>query len=267
MYKMYMMEMKQKVCGWLAKMKSSEQHGIFQAADGRVKLISTCIFVALVTMIYSWYNLVAVLFIFTIELLAMNFPIYKHLKRLMIPVFLVGIMSALMGLAEMSSGQGVERGIILFLRALCAVFAINAAVSSMTVPEVLHSMKGLRVPDMLVSLVGFTLRYADVFSKEMSRMMTARKSRGYSPGKNLWHFATMKIIGQTIGALFLRSYERSERIYFSMLSRGYTGGTMPLRETSRIKAADLFAGISIVLAPAVFKMAEMRGISWIALLK
>jgi cobalt/nickel transport system permease protein len=63
------------------------------------------------------------------------------------------------------------------------------------------------------------IRYVDVVAEDMRRMKVARESRGYDP-RWLWQ---ARALGASIGALFIRSYERGERVYLAMLSRGYVG--------------------------------------------
>jgi cobalt/nickel transport system permease protein len=77
----------------------------------------------------------------------------------------------------------------------------------------------LRVPGLIVSILVLMIRYIDLLSAEASRMRMARISRGDSP--RTLHQAGA--IAKSVGALFLRSYERGERVYLAMLSRGYDG--------------------------------------------
>jgi cobalt/nickel transport system permease protein len=74
----------------------------------------------------------------------------------------------------------------------------------------------------LVQIMSFMFRYADVIGDEMHRMRIARESRGFQ-ARNA---RQLKVVAQSAGALFIRSYERGERVHLAMLSRGYTG-TMP----------------------------------------
>jgi cobalt/nickel transport system permease protein len=69
------------------------------------------------------------------------------------------------------------------------------------------------------------VRYADVVVSDMQRMRVARESRGFE-GRHLGH---LRVIAQSAGALFIRSYERGERVHLAMLSRGYAGA-MPLAD-------------------------------------
>ena len=87
------------------------------------------------------------------------------------------------------------------------------------VPDMLRGMAHLRVPALLTSVAGFMVRYLEVIVDELRRMRVSMTARGYDP-RWLWQ---AKPIAQSAGALFIRSYERGERVYDAMLSRGYTG--------------------------------------------
>ena len=87
--------------------------------------------------------------------------------------------------------------------------------------EVLRGLQRLRLPDLLVQIMGFMIRYLDVVTAELGRMMTALRSRGCDPRQ--W-----PVLAKSIGVLFIRSYERGERVHLAMLSRGYDG-SLPQR--------------------------------------
>ena len=88
--------------------------------------------------------------------------------------------------------------------------------------EFLHGLDRLHVPRAFTAIASFMVRYMDVVADDVRRMRVARLSRGYER-RWIWQ---ARAIGQTAGALFIRSYERGERVYLAMLSRGYSG-TMP----------------------------------------
>ena len=67
--------------------------------------------------------------------------------------------------------------------------------------------------------MGFMIRYLDVVTADLGRMLTAMRSRGVDP-RSPRHWPAL---ARTLGALFVRSYERGERVHLAMLSRGYTG--------------------------------------------
>lgn len=89
--------------------------------------------------------------------------------------------------------------------------------------SLLLGLQRLRLPPMLVQIASFMIRYGDVITDEMRRMSIARRSRGFE-ARGIRHWG---VLGKSAGALFIRSYERGERVHLAMVSRGYTG-TMPV---------------------------------------
>lgn len=101
------------------------------------------------------------------------------------------------------------------------------------VPDLLAGLHRLRVPAVIVSIAGFMIRYLELVADDLNRMRVAMASRGYRP-RWLWH---ARPLAASAGALFVRSYERGERIYAAMLSRGFTGA-MPAFRQDRATASD-----------------------------
>jgi cobalt/nickel transport system permease protein len=80
-------------------------------------------------------------------------------------------------------------------------------------------MQRLRLPRLMVEILSFMVRYLDVVADDLRRMRIARDSRAFSAcGPRHWG-----VLASTAGALFVRSYERGERVHLAMLSRGYAG--------------------------------------------
>ncbi|KUF19552.1 cobalt ECF transporter T component CbiQ [Streptomyces silvensis] len=89
--------------------------------------------------------------------------------------------------------------------------------------DLLLGLQRLRLPPLLVQIASFMVRYGDVVTDEMRRMRVARESRGFE-ARGVRHWG---VLAKSAGALFIRSYERGERVHLAMVSRGYTG-TMPV---------------------------------------
>ncbi len=122
--------------------------------------------------------------------------------------------------------------------------AAGILLASSTAPaEFVHGLGRLRMPKVLVAIAGFMVRYADVVTGEMRRMRIARESRGYEPRR----LGTTRVVASLAGTLFIRSFERGERVYLAMLSRGYTG-SMPLAEVAPASVAQW--GVAL-LVPAI----------------
>ena len=94
--------------------------------------------------------------------------------------------------------------------------------------DLLRGLQRLRLPATLVAIMGFMVRYLDVVTGEMARMTTAMRSRGCDP-RSPRHWPTL---ARSLGALFIRSYERGERVHLAMLSRGYDGALPDVRGRS-----------------------------------
>jgi cobalt/nickel transport system permease protein len=92
--------------------------------------------------------------------------------------------------------------------------------------DLLVGIQRLRGPELLTQIATFMLRYADVVAGEARRMRVARAARGFR-SRDPRHAG---VLAHSAGALFIRSYERGERVYVAMLSRGYTGSLPALAE-------------------------------------
>lgn len=112
--------------------------------------------------------------------------------------------------------------------------------------DIVVGMQRLRVPRLMTTIASLMLRYIDVIVAEARRMHTARVCRGHDP-RFLWQVAA---VARGIGVLFLRSYERGERVHLAMLARGWTGA-MPASTAAPVGPAGWFAGLS----PAVVVVA------------
>ena len=89
--------------------------------------------------------------------------------------------------------------------------------------ELLLGLQRLKLPPLLVQIASFMIRYGDVITDEMRRMRIARESRGFE-ARGIRHWG---VLAKSAGALFIRSYERGERVHLAMVSRGYAG-SMPV---------------------------------------
>lgn len=99
---------------------------------------------------------------------------------------------------------------------VAAALAVAATTSAAELPAALSR---LGAPAVVTSVLVLMIRYVDLIAAEASRMRLARISRGDSP--RALHQAGA--IASGIGVLFVRSYERGERVYVAMLSRGFDG--------------------------------------------
>jgi cobalt/nickel transport system permease protein len=155
-------------------------------------------------------------------------------------------------------GPSIEAGPLSLSEAGVATFAlvtVKAAIGALgavllgattSFPDLLHGLERLRVPRLLTVIAGFMYRYAFVIADETRRMRSALAARAFRPR----HLGQVAALGRMVTALFLRSYERGERVYVAMLARGYAG-TMPRFSVLSFGRADavFLAALALALLP------------------
>jgi cobalt/nickel transport system permease protein len=151
------------------------------------------------------------------------------------------------------SDQGVREFTTIAFKSWVSVQA--ALLLTFTTPfhDLVDGLRQLRLPRIMVAIIGFTYRYLGVLTGEATRMNRARQARSaVAPGRggpSLRWRAT--ITGRMVGSLFLRSYERSERIYAAMQSRGFDGELRYLPGTPLARAA-LIAFVLLLMLLVLF---------------
>jgi cobalt/nickel transport system permease protein len=89
----------------------------------------------------------------------------------------------------------------------------------------------------------------NVVNDEMERMRIARASRGFeATGMRHW-----RVLANSAGALFIRSYERGERVHLAMVSRGYKG-SMPQDQLHRVSLFQIAQGFSLPILAAIISL-------------
>lgn len=120
------------------------------------------------------------------------------------------------------------------------------------VPYLIRGMGVLRVPAVFTSIAMFMVRYIELIADEVRRVRVAMASRGYDPR---W-LSQARPIASSAGALFVRSYERGERVHAAMLSRGFDGempalGYRRANGSEWIVTAALVTGVAAIALVAV----------------
>ncbi len=125
---------------------------------------------------------------------------------------------------------GLLRFVSILIRSWLSVQMAILLVAVARFPDIIHALEHLRVPSILTTIIAFLYRYLFVLADEVFRLMRARESRSAAlataiPGARSGRSVAWRaqIAGHMAGQLFLRSYERSDRVYNAMLARGYAG--------------------------------------------
>jgi cobalt/nickel transport system permease protein len=190
--------------------------------------VLTFIIVSAATPITNWQAFIAYFAaIFLVSLVA-KIPTPTLLKRSLIeiPFIFFAILMPFFGTGERFEvgplnlyRESLLAGAGIVAKGTLGVLSAVVLSTSTTARELLRGLEKLHLPKLMVQIAAFMLRYVNVISDEMERMKVARESRGFiATGPKDW-----KVIAIAASALFIRSYERGERVHLAMLSRGYAG--------------------------------------------
>jgi cobalt/nickel transport system permease protein len=138
---------------------------------------------------------------------------------LLMPFIATGPRTEVLGVSV--SEAGLMSAWALLAKGTLGVLASLTLAATTEPHHLLEGLERLRLPHQLVQIMGFMVRYLDVVTDEMRRMRVARESRGFT-ARNPRHWP---VLARSAGALFIRSYERGERVHLAMIARGYTGAS------------------------------------------
>jgi cobalt/nickel transport system permease protein len=130
------------------------------------------------------------------------------------------------------------------IKAMLSLLMLNVLTLTTSVPALLNALVALRTPPLLVAILASMYRYIGVLIGEFNAMRRAAASRNLM-GSNR---SSRLVIGNMMGALFIRTYERGERVHQAMLSRGYRG-VPPIEKVPPGSKRDIVAlTLTIILA-------------------
>ncbi len=144
------------------------------------------------------------------------------------------------------SDTGLIRFLSIVLRSWLSVQMAILLTVTTTFFDLMHALRHLRVPPILVSIISFMYRYLFVMVDEVQRLLRARTARSaILPGQRgggtvIWR---AKVTGHMAGQLMVRSFERSDRVYNAMLARGFRGELLTLNPHVMKQKDWLVAGV------------------------
>lgn len=222
-----------------------------------VKVVALLGFVVAVVLVppRQWWALLAAAAVLAVVVRIARLPAAVVVRRmvvevpfvvfaLLLPVLATGPRVDVLGVPL--AVEGLVGAWNLLAKATIGVVAAITLAATTTPRDLVAGLERLRVPDALVQIVAFMLRYLAVVADDLHRMRIARESRGAPPG---W-WGQLRAVAATIGALFVRTYERGERVQQAMLARGWTGRSVLVQ--GRAATAAEWAGAAVLpLAAAV----------------
>ena len=145
--------------------------------------------------------------------LAWRLPVPSLLRRLLV----VWTLTALCGVGLIGQPHGGLRVGNLFLKSTLSLWALSLLVHRTGLPGIVGGLRRLGLPVLLTETVAFWGRYFGVLRDEWQRLQLARRARTYHPSRRL----RFQALANGLGLLFVRAYERAEKVHRAMLARGY----------------------------------------------
>ena len=233
--------------------------GVLQKIDPRVKL---CSFMTLVVSAVAVRTLIS-LFILSSMIIVLCvlsripirffllratifIPLFAGLIALPLPFITPGTPLARFAfglLVVRISSEGVYKAALFTFRVWVCVASSVLLISTTKFHELIHGMEKLRLPRMLVLMMSVTYRFIFLFVNEAYRMVLAMESRTVKRPR--WR-DTVRLLASIMATLFIRSYERGERVYFAMTARGYTGTIRSLNEM-KLRWRDVIFTVAFLL--------------------
>ncbi|MEA1906453.1 MAG: cobalt ECF transporter T component CbiQ [Euryarchaeota archaeon] len=211
--------------------------------DPRFRIISIFTLIFSVVLLYN-LQLVMIGMVFAIILTCISkipfsfvFSRMKLVFIFVIPFFIIIPFTIIGTGVEIASFCGITlsyRGIeyalfaaMIVLKALVAVMLIFPMIGTSRMDITIKALEGLHLPNKLVQMFAFTYRYIFVLDDEFMRTDRALAARGFKKRGNMY---TLTTVSKAIAMLFVKSYERADRVFYAMRSKGYTGTIATLHE-------------------------------------
>ena len=239
------------------------RHSLVHSLPSHLKIIAALCFILIVvsTPVTQWGAFIAYfLWLFVVVKIA-QIPFTLLFKRSLIeiPFVFFAILMPFFGSGETIQvgpfelyREGLIAGAGIVVKGTLGVMTAIVLSTSTTAREILRGLERLRLPVLMVQIASFMLRYVNVVNDEMERMKVARESRGFeATGVKHW-----KVLATAAGALFIRSYERGERVHLSMLSRGYDG-VLPHDEPPHINPSVWLIAMMYPIVAAIIFIAQL----------
>ena len=198
--------------------KYSNLNSIIHRIDARIKILVFISFILLVILTPAGEFTKFLLYFLAVlsVILASGVPPGFVFRRSLVVfpfVILIGLLNLLM--IE-------DYGMVLWnvsVKSWLSVLASIALVSTTPFPRLMKGLQGLRFPRIMIMIISFMYRYIFITTDEVMRIRRCLESRNFQGSR----IDYLKLFGNIVGSLFIRSYERGERVYQAMLARGFTG--------------------------------------------
>jgi cobalt/nickel transport system permease protein len=243
----------------------SNKPGLMQSMNPLINLI-VVVFMIVVSIFISFLPYLALICVVPIILAAASRIPLKHLisRTLFIPAFAAlisipvlfitpgnPIATANLGSLNLAiTLEGVTRFLVFSIRVWFCVASLSLLILSTGFDKMLKLLATLKVPSVIVQMFSLTYRYFFVSVYEAQSFLIAKEARTYIHRRTM-NYQALKDFGSILSTLFIRTYERSERVYLAMKSRGFTVENGAKLALPSFRWRDVFFASSIITAFAL----------------
>ena len=250
--------------------KYASKNGLLQGIDPRVKLVGFTCLIIIAVLMQNILQFTILLFMLTLFAIVSRFSLRAFFGRhamvmmfssiIILPILFITPGVPFVGFSfgpwiiEITF-EGGYRATIFLMRIWTCIAALSLLTLSTRFSVLLHGMQQLRLPSLFISLTALTYRYIFLFTDEAYRMGLAREARTVKK-ERIVRLRTWRTLSSMIGTLFIRAYERGEKVYQTMLARGYTG-KFHLLSKLNAGAKDFGFAIGLIMATLLVYFAPL----------
>lgn len=237
-----------------------EGNSLIHRLDPRLKIVMIVFFILIVLTInyenrywFLLYFVVPLLLAILSEISLLHYLI--KLLRLYPMIFFVTLLIPLFPLPDETpyrfwgisiSSIGLQKFILINTKAVLILFISIVLTSTTDFMRLLKGLEKFRIPTLVLAILSFMYRFIFLLIDEMERVVMAYRSRYL----HLSLMKKIKVFASMIGLFFIRTYERGERIYLAMESRGFQGNIYTLTDL-RWRMSDSLVAVIFFLTVLV----------------
>ena len=223
-----------------------------EAFDPRVAMVCAVAFAGVVAGLHRLPVLTVALAVALSFASAARLPLGQTLRRIaVVDSFIVVLVltlpftmagETLLSVGSLSlSREGLERAFVIALKANAVLFMAMALLGRVSPVHLGHALYDLKLPERLVQVFLFMVRYIDLLHREAWSLRVAMTCRGF-PLRTDLH--TLRMMGYLVGILLVRSLARSERIREAMICRGFCG-RLPREAAFEVQPRDVVCAVAL----------------------
>jgi len=237
--------------------KYTSLNSVIHKLDPRVKFISTIFYIICIILLSpkDLFLYIAYFLVIFIVILLSKLPLIFVLKKSLTIIPFVIIIALFLPFYDNSlsisdiykfkfsvSNTGIRLFLSILAKSLLSILSLIVLTTTTKFTLLLKGLRKLYIPDIFILLLSFMYRYIFVLIDESQKMNRARRVKTFN---TCFSFRNIKYFSQMIGVLFLKTFEKSELIYYCMLARGYSGEIFTI-DNLELKKLD-FISLSVFI--------------------